>query len=415
MLERVNKPASKATASTPAASEPSAVLLAVLAVAAGVLVANLYYAQPLIAAIGPDIGVSPDLAGSIVSTTQIGYGVGLFLLVSLADLVENKRLALVTLTLTGISLVGAAVSTSAAPFFLASFAIGVCSTAAQVLIPFAAHLVPEARRGRVVGNVMAAVLTGIMLARPVALFIAANLGWRAVFWISAALMVVIGVALARMMPTHKPRGGMHYGQILASMVGLFRTIPVLRRRATYQALMFCAFSIFWTAAPLMLADHFGMSQNGIALFALAGTGGALAAPLAGRLADRGFARAATAGAMAMLALAFYGTLPAMQAGALISLVVLTILLDAAVQVNQVVSQRIIFQLPAETRGRVNAIYMTIAFLGGALGSIVSTTTYHWGGWEATATAGAGIGVLLLAYFATEPGLLRAERPERANP
>src|SRR5690606_37735509 len=140
MLERVNKPASKATASTPAASEPSAVLLAVLAVAAGVLVANLYYAQPLIAAIGPDIGVSPDLAGSLVSTTQIGYGVGLFLLVSLADLVENKRLALVTLTLTGISLVGAAVSTSAAPFFLASFAIGVCSTAAQVLIPFAAHL-----------------------------------------------------------------------------------------------------------------------------------------------------------------------------------------------------------------------------------------------------------------------------------
>src|SRR5690606_876601 len=160
-----------------------AALLTVLAVAAGVLVANLYYAQPLIAAIGPDIGVSPDLAGSIVSTTQIGYGVGLFLLVSLADLVENKRLALVTLTLTGISLVGAAVSTRAAPFFLASFAIGVCSTAAQVLIPFAAHLVPEARRGRVVGNVMAAVLTGIMLARPVALFIAANLGWRAVFWI----------------------------------------------------------------------------------------------------------------------------------------------------------------------------------------------------------------------------------------
>lgn len=386
------------------AGEPSAALVTMLAVAAGALVANLYYAQPLIASIGPELGVSPDWAGSMVSITQIGYGVGLFLLVSLADLVENRRLVLITLVLTVVSLLGAAVSTTAAPFFIASFAIGLCSTGAQVLIPFAAHLVPEATRGRVVGNVMAAVLTGIMLARPVSLFIAALFGWRAVFWGSAALMAVIGLALARMMPPHKPRGGMHYGQILASMVGLFRQTPILRRRAAYQSFMFCAFNMFWTAAPLMLADRFGMSQHGIALFALAGAGGALAAPLAGRLADNGFTRIATVGAMVVLGLAFYGTLPAMQAGALVALILLTILLDAAVQVNQVVSQRIIFQLPAETRGRVNAIYMTIAFLGGALGSALATTTYHWGGWTTTADAGALIGVLMLALFATEPGL-----------
>src|SRR5260370_180725 len=153
---------------------------------------------------------------------------------------------------------------------------------------------------------MAGVLTGIMLARPVALFIAASFGWRAVFWSSAVLMIMIGLMLARVMPRYKPRGGIHYGQILSSLVGLFRDTPTLRRRAAYQSLMFAAFSMFWTAAPLMLADRFSMGQYGIALFALAGAGGALAAPFVGRLADRGLARSMTAGSMIVLGLSFYG-------------------------------------------------------------------------------------------------------------
>jgi predicted MFS family arabinose efflux permease len=172
MHERVSEAAA-------AARGPSAALVTVIAVATGALVANLFYAQPLIASIAPEIGISADLAGSVVSITQIGYGVGLFLLVSLADLVENKRLVLTTLTLTIVGLIGAAFSTAAAPFFAAAFVIGLSSTGAQVLLPFVAHLVPEARRGRILGNVMAGLLTGIMLARPLSLFIAASFGWRA--------------------------------------------------------------------------------------------------------------------------------------------------------------------------------------------------------------------------------------------
>ncbi len=176
MLERIVVAAPDADAGPPSA------LIAVLAIATGALVANLYYAQPLIRSIGPEIGVSPDLAGSVTSITQIGYGIGLFMLVSLADLVENKRLVLTTLACTTIGLIGAALSTSLVPFFMASFLVGFCSTGAQVLLPFVAYLVPEARRGRVLGNVMACVLTGIMLARPVSLFIAASFGWRSVFF-----------------------------------------------------------------------------------------------------------------------------------------------------------------------------------------------------------------------------------------
>jgi predicted MFS family arabinose efflux permease len=393
-----------------AVEAPSSALIAVLSMATGALVANLYYAQPLVASIGPAIGVSPDLAGSVVSVTQIGYGLGLFLLVSLADLVENRMLVLVTLAFTIVGLVGAAMSTTAAPFFAAAFLIGLSSTGAQVLLPFVAQLVPAERRGRVVGNVMAGLLTGIMLARPVSLFIATSFGWRAVFWSSAVLMLAIGFAIAGMMPRYQPRGGMHYGRILASMARLLRDIPALRWRAAYQALMFGAFNMLWTAVPLMLADRFGMDGHGIGLFALAGAGGALAAPFAGRLADRGLSRITTAGAMIALGLAFYATDWAANATMLAALVILTVVVDAAVQTNQVVSQRIIFSVSAEIRGRVNALYMTITFIGGAVGSVLGTVTYHWGGWSMTATVGGITGLVTLALFAIElRGLARAAK------
>jgi predicted MFS family arabinose efflux permease len=377
---------------------PSSALIAVLAVATGAHVANLYYAQPLIASIAPEIGVSPELAGSVVSVTQIGYGIGLFFLVSLADKIDNRRLVLTTLTcLTG-ALLCAAFSASALPFFAAAFVTGICSTGAQVLLPFVAYLVPEARRGRVVGNVMACVLTGVMLARPVALFIAAGFGWRAVYLWSASLMVVIGLCLMRMMPRIPRRGGMSYGRVLVSMVGLFRSMPSLRWQSASQALMFGSFNMFWTAAPLMLADRFGLSQHQIGFFALAGAGGALAAPLAGRLADRGFGRSANIAGVVMLGAAFYATRFAAEAGLLAVLVVLAVLLDAGIQTTQIISRRAIFAVPPETRGRVNAIYMTCLFVGGALGSVLGTLTYHSGGWPATAGAGGLIGVAVLGLI-----------------
>lgn len=389
----------------------SSTLLTIVAIATGAFVANLYYAQPLIAAIGPEIGVSPDFAGVIVSTTQIGYGVGLFFLVSLADLVENKRLVLTTVLLTTLGLIGIVFSHAAVPLLLACFVIGIASTGAQVLIPFMAHLAPDERRGRVVGKVMAGLLTGIMLARPAALFIAADFGWRAVFIASAGLMVVIGLLLWRMMPRYRPHGGLHYGQILASMAGLLRDTPALRWRAAYQALMFAAFNMLWTAAPLMLAERFGLGERGIGLFALAGAGGALAAPLAGHMADRGHSRLATAGAMLALGLCFLGSDWAVAATVMAALVVLVVLIDSAVQINQVVSQRAIFSVPAALRGRANALYMTFTFMGGAIGSVLGTVTYHAGGWNLTALSGAAIGLVMLVLFACEQRTLAA-RPAR---
>ncbi len=382
------------------AEGPSAALIVVFAIAAGALVANLYYAQPLVGEIAAAIGLSRDVAGAIVSVTQIGYGMGLFLLVSLADLVESKRLVLIMLGITVAALIGAAIAPTVAPLLASFFLIGLCSTAAQVLVPLLAHLVPVERRGQVVGNVMGGLLTGIMLARPLSLFVATAFGWRAIFWASAVLMLAIGVGLVLLMPRHRPVGGMHYGQILASMGRLFMAMPVLRWRALYQALLFAAFNLFWTAAPLMLADRFHLTGNQIGLFALAGAGGALAAPIAGRMADRGLGRLASMGAMAVLGLGFLLTGWAVAAGALAALILITVAIDAAVQMNQVATQRILYSGPSETRGRVNALYMTTCFAGGAIGSVLGTVSYHRGGWSATTAIGTALGLIALLLFVT---------------
>jgi predicted MFS family arabinose efflux permease len=387
-------------------------LVLVFALACGAMVSNLYYAQALIGLISPDLGLHEGLAGLIVTLTQFGYGAGLMLVVTLADLVENRRLILVSTAGAIVGLVGAALSDSAGTFLAASFVVGFCSVGAQVLVPFAAHLTPEHRRGRVIGNVMGGLLAGIMLARPLANLVASAFGWRAIFWLSAVFMLAIWAMLARSLPRRQPTPGMHYGRILWSTVRLLKTEPVLRRRACYQGIIFACFNLFWTAVPLMLAQRFGLGQQGIAVFALAGAGGALAAPVAGRLADRGFTRLGSGLAMMALIVSFLVAGWAAAAHLLIVAALAAIALDAATQTNQVLSQRAVYALSAEARGRLNAAFMTIVFTGGALGSALAAITFFHGGWWLTSLTGAGLGVLVLGIFATES---RDTKPPNAKP
>jgi predicted MFS family arabinose efflux permease len=371
------------------------------AVACGAMVANLYFAQPLSGLIAPELHISPGIAGLIVTLTQLGYGGGLLLIVPLADRIENRRLILSTLGITAVALVALALAPSAPAFLAAAMAVGFCSAGAQVVVPYAASLAPHATRGRTIGNVMSGLLAGIMLSRPIASLVAEVAGWRAVFGLSAALMVATGLWMVRALPERRPSGGQPYGAILRSMLHILAREPKLQRRAVYQGLVFTIFNMFWTTAPLLLVDRFGFGQTGIAIFALAGAAGALVAPLAGRLGDRGHIRAGTAGALITITLS---CLLAGWAGAvhsLLLLVVFALSLDAATQVNQVLGQRVIFSLPGEDRGRVNAIYMTIVFLMGAMGSAVATLAYQAGGWWSAMLVGAGAGLIACLLFASE--------------
>ncbi|SEL91936.1 MFS transporter [Paenibacillus sp. OK003] len=386
-------------------------LILLLAAACGLIAANLYYAQTVIGPIGVTTGLSSAAAGLIVTLTQIGYVIGLLFIVPLSDILENKRLVTFFLIILVVALIAAAFSSHAALFLTASLVIGISSVVAQILVPYATYLTSEEQRGRVVGNVMSGLLLGIMLARPVASFITSLLGWQAVFVFSAIIIGLLTLLLSRALPARQPQPAMKYGQLILSLGSLLKTFPMLRRRALYQASLFGAFSLFWTTVPLQLANEYGMSQQGIAWFALAGVGGAIAAPIAGRWADKGLTRILTGLAM-VIAVASFGLAYLFQGhstATLILLVVVAITLDMAVSGNLVLGQRIIYSL-SEARGRVNGIFMSIFFVGGAIGSSLGSWSYAHGGWSLTTLIGLVMPLLALVYYLTEKKVTVVSNP-----
>ncbi len=363
----------------------------------GAIVANIYYAQPIIELIAPDIGLTPAMASLIVSLTQIGYALGLFFLVPLGDLLENRKLMILTTVVAIASLLGAAFTEQPNLFLLVSLLIGFSSVSVQILIPLAAHLAPAESRGRVVGSIMGGLLLGILLARPVSSVVADHFGWRAMFMAAAALMAFISVVLMLTIPKRQPDHSASYGQLLGSLGTLLRRQPVLRQRAFYQGCMFAAFSLFWTAAPLELARNHGLSQSEIALFALVGALGAVAAPIAGRLADAGHTHRASLLAMLFAALSF---LPAFihPLFSVIGLAVTGVVLDFCVQMNMVIGQRAVYALDAHSRSRLNALYMTSIFIGGAFGSAIASSVYEHGGWLGVVVVGSALPLVALWRF-----------------
>ena len=381
-------------------SRISAATILLLAASCGLIVANIYYAQPLIGPIAASLGLARQAAGLIVTMTQIGYGAGLAFLVPLGDLVENRKIVIVCVALCAMALASATLAGSPAAFLASAFAIGLGSAAVQIIVPLAAHLAPDAIRGRIVGAVMSGLMIGIMAARPVASFIASQSSWRTVFALSAGLMAALGLVLSRVLPVHEPKASMSYFKLLASMGRLAAATPILRLRAFYQSCLFAAFSLFWTTTPLLLAGpDYGLTQRGIALFALAGVSGAVAAPLAGRLADRGFSRLATGAAIVLVALAFLATMTGQgSTRALSVLVVAAVAIDFGVQANVVLGLRAIFALAPEARGRLNGIYIATFFLAGALGSAVGAWAYAEGGWTLASRIGLALPLIALARF-----------------
>lgn len=376
-------------------------LILLLAVVAGVVVANLYYAQPIIGILSREYGVSLALSGLLVTLVQVGYAAGLLLVVPLGDVVENRALILAMLALLFAALLGAWLAPAAVPFLAASLVIGVAASLAQVIVPYAGHLAPDETRGRVVGIVVSGLLFGIMLSRPASSFAAHFIGPRSIFALSAGATVGVAIAIALTMPRRAP-AGMPYLRVLASLGPLLRDTPVLHRRGAYQAAMFGGFSLFWTVVPLLLeGPRFGFSQVGIGVFALVGAGGGIMSPIAGRAADAGHTRLVTGLA---LATGVGGFLLALAGGLLASwpiLVVAALLLDMGFAANLVTGQREIFALGAEARSRLNGLFLAMFFVGGAFGSFVASVAFAHGGWTAACLVGLAFPLMALCYFASE--------------
>ena len=367
------------------------------AIAAGLLAANVYYSQPIAELIAASLGFSSSATGLIVAFTQAGFGIGLFLIVPLGDLMENRRLVLTLTAVTALALLTTAISAAPTAYLASALLVGLGSVAVQVLIPFAAHMAPERVRGRVVGNVM----IGIMLARPASSFATQAMSWHAVFYVSGASMFALALALALALPKREPAATISYLALLRSMGRLALTTPVLQRRALYQACLFGAFSLFWTTVPLLLTQSFHMSEGGVALFALVGGAGAIAAPLAGRAADKGWTESGTAFAILCVAVAILITRFAATGSSLgiPLLAAAAILLDFGMTANLTLGQRAIFVLGAEYRSRLNGLYMSAFFAGGAVGSTLGGLAFALGGWSLASWIGLALPMLALAFFA----------------
>ncbi|CAN5603040.1 MFS transporter [soil metagenome] len=361
-------------------------LTIVLAAACGLSVANIYYCQPLLDLIAHDFHTSQGKASIVVTATQLGYALGIVLLLPLGDLLENRALTSRVLLVTAVVLGFAAVAPNLTTFLILSTLVGVTSVVAQILVPLAAHLAPEGEQGQFVGRVMSGLLLGILLARTFSSLLAAAWGWRSVYAISAAMIVVTALVLARVLPQRRPERTPGYRYLMSSVWRIARTEPALRRRAAGQTLMFASFSCFWTSIAFELISGHHLTQTGIALFALVGAAGAAAAPIAGRLADRGLGTAFT-GAVFVLAIAAMA-LAGFGAHSLVLLAVAGVALDLAVQGHQVLSQQEIYQLVPAARARVNTVFMGTVFLGGSAGSAASGLLYERYGWTGPATLGA---------------------------
>ncbi|MFE3197343.1 MFS transporter [Embleya sp. NPDC059237] len=380
----------------------SRALTLLFAIAAGVAVANVYLAQPLLVTMGHDIGLAPGTVGVVVTLTQVGYGFGLFLLVPLGDLIDRRRLIVGQFALLAVALVAVGTARGAAPLFPAMIAVGLLAVVTQAVVAYAASLAAPAERGRVVGAVTSGVVVGILLARTVSGVLADLAGWRAVYLCSAALTLVLAATLYRVLPRRRAgTAPLSYRRLLGSTVRLFVEEPVFRVRAGFALLIFAAFSTLWSSIALPLSEPpLSLSHTAIGAFGLAGAAGALGAIPAGRLADLGHAHRVTGIALVLLTVSW---LPlALTRRSLWALVVGTIVLDLAVQAVHVTNQSLIYPLRPDAGSRLIGGYMIFYSIGSAGGAIASTTLYAAAGWTAVCLLGAGFGALALLLWALDP-------------
>lgn len=379
---------------TPGRALPRGVTL-LFAIACGTAVANVYFAQPLLATLGRDFAISPATLGAVVTLTQLGYGLGLFFLVPLGDLLDRRRLIVVQLLLLAAALMVVGTATIAALLLAGMAAVGLLAVVTQTLVAFAASLVPPAQRGRVVGFATSGVVTGILLARTVSGILADVAGWRSVYLTSAALTCALALALHHALPPRDAAApSMHYGQLLRSTLTLFARERLLRLRALLALLIFAAFSTLWSCIALPLsAPPLSLSHTAIGAFGLLGAAGALAATAAGRLNDRGLSQWTTGIGLALLVASWLPLAFARQS--LWALAVGVIVLDLAVQAVHVTNQSLIYALRPDAGSRLIGGYMVFYSLGSAFGAIASTALYAVGGWSAVCALGAAISCLAL--------------------
>jgi len=373
-------------------------VILLFAAACGMSVANIYFAQPLLDQLSVEFGIEHSIIGIVITITQIFYGLGLLLLVPLGDLLNQRRLIIGQMLLSMIALVIVGTAPTSTVLFVGMALVGLLAVVTQTLVALAATMAAPTERGRVVGIVTSGIVIGILLARSIAGIVTDLAGWRAVYLVSAALLLFIVCMFARVLP-HMEREvkSLSYPQLLGSVITLFVQERMLRIRSVLALLIFADFSILWTSLVLPLsAPPLSLSHSAIGAFGLAGVAGALAAARAGKLADRGYGQRTTGFSLVLLLLSWLFIRYTEQS--LFALMIGIVLLDLAVQAVHVTNQTMILPLRAEARSRLTAGYMVFYSIGSASGSIASTHVYAHYGWGGVCLLGASVSAAALLFW-----------------
>jgi len=373
-------------------------LVFLFAAAGGTAVGNLYWAQPLLADIAGDLGVADHTAAWLVTATQLGYALGIFLLVPLGDVRNRRRLIPLLMAVSAVGLAGCAVAPGLHTLTAALVVVGLTTVSGQLLAPLAGDLAAPDRRGRTVATVVSGVLTGVLAARIVGGLIAQLVGWRAVFVVAAVATLALAAVMWRVLPELPARPPIGYGRLLGSVVRLVRQERTLQVSMVFGATGFAIFSMFWTALTLLLsAAPYSYSPGVIGLFGIAGLVGAMAAQNAGRLHDRGWS--VPAFGLAWTGVAVSWAVAGAGATVLPLLLLAIVLLDAAVQTQMVLNQTRVLALAPDARSRLNTAFVSMNFIGGAIGSWAAGELWGVGGWTAVAIAGTAVSALAVVLWA----------------
>ena len=366
----------------------------IMAVAIGVVVANLYYLQPLLHQVRAEFAVSTLATSSLITLIQASYAAGLAFVVPLGDIFPRRRLIVAIFVLSSLAMLLGSLVHSFVLFALVSGIVGLCSVGGQLIIPFAADLAVEGERGRVIGRLMTGLLTGALLSRTLSGVLAQSVGWRGVYASAAVMLAVVALVLGATLPSEAPRPHVAYRELVASSFVLLAKFPVLRRRAWLGAVNFAAFSALWATLAFQLSSApFHYSSSTIGLFGLLGIAGVLAANAAGRQADRNRTRRSTIVSSLLITSAYVILLVGRHDIWILGIGI--IVLDIGVQGIQITNQAVIYKVAPEMRSRTNGVYMMCFFSGGALGSLAAGFAYSHFAWSGVTVLGIVLGLLLV--------------------
>ncbi|SMP19482.1 MFS transporter [Flavobacterium hercynium] len=368
-----------------------------MAACTGLIVANLYYCQPLIVLIAKEFNIPEANAGTIAYLTQGGYAIGLFFMVPLGDKIERKKQILITTLASVVALIIAATAKSFLVLQIASLLIGITSIVPQLILPLAASLTAPEERGKVVGTIMSGLLLGVLLSRTLSGFVGQILGWRSMFLIAAGICTLIFFVIQNKFPVNRPQFQGTYGQLIKSLFTLIKTQPLLREATLINVFCFAQFGAFWTTMVLLLSESpFNLNSSHIGLFGIVGASGALAAPLVGKMGDKGSPRVAVGyGCLLMLIsfIVFYFSIESI-AGIVIGIV----LIDIGIQGVHISNQTRVYSLLPEARNRLNTVFMSFSFLGTAAGTAYGLLLWKLGGWHAVTIGCAALSLLSLVVY-----------------